>query len=199
MLPTVSAEPDIYFSLDVEADGPIPGEYSMLSFGLALTARFDGERFEALDPSRETFYVELKPISDRFDQEALDVSSLDRDALIRDGRDPAAAMDDAGAWVRGLADGARPVLVGFPLVFDWMFAYWYFVRFAREGSPFDFSSGLDMKSMFQSKARVRLSDAGKEDLPERLRGEAEHTHHALGDAIEQAQIFQRLFDWDGVP
>jgi hypothetical protein len=29
---------DIYFSADIEADGPIPGPYSMLSFGLAVAA-----------------------------------------------------------------------------------------------------------------------------------------------------------------
>jgi hypothetical protein len=34
---------DIYISGDIEADGPIPGRYSMLSFGLAVAATFDGE------------------------------------------------------------------------------------------------------------------------------------------------------------
>jgi hypothetical protein len=28
--------PDVYFSVDVEADGPIPGPYSMLSVGVAV-------------------------------------------------------------------------------------------------------------------------------------------------------------------
>ena len=189
MLAFVGDPADMYFSLDVEADGPIPGEYSMLSFGIALAGRFDGKRFQALDPTAETFYVELRPISDRYDDQALAVSSLDRDALLRDGRDPATAMDDAAGWVRALAGPGRPVMVGFPLVFDWMFAYWYFERFGREGSPFDFSSGLDMKSMYAAKAGVTLSQAGKDDVPGFLRGPAPHTHQALGDAIEQAQIF----------
>jgi len=30
------ASADIYISIDVEADGPIPGPYSMLSFGFAV-------------------------------------------------------------------------------------------------------------------------------------------------------------------
>jgi len=106
-------------------------------------------------------------------------------------------MDDAGAWVREQAGDDRPVLVGFPLVFDWMFVYWYFVRFAAEGSPFDFSSGLDMKTMYQQKAGVALSEAGKDDLPAVLRSDETHRHHALADAIEQAGIFARLFVWDG--
>jgi hypothetical protein len=197
MLVAMSAAGDLYFSVDVEADGPIPGEYSMLSFGLALAGGFDGEQFHKLDPSACTFYAELAPISEHWMPEALAVSSLDRDRLVHEGRNPSEAMEEAGAWVREQARDRRPVLVGFPLVFDWMFVYWYFVRFARDGSPFEFSSGLDMKTMFQQKAGVTLSQAGKDDLPAFLRGEAPHTHHALGDAIEQAGIFARLFEWDG--
>ena len=33
----------VYFSLDVEADGPYPGDYSMLSFGLAWITRLDDD------------------------------------------------------------------------------------------------------------------------------------------------------------
>lgn len=197
MLSDVRKQSDLYFSVDVEADGPIPGDYSMLSFGLAVAGRFDGRLFETVDPSSRTFYVELVPISDRFVPEALAVSGLDREALVRGGRDPAAAMDEAAVWVWEQASDDRPVLVGFPLVFDWMFIYWYFMHFAAEGSPFAFSSGLDMKTMYQQKAGLLLGDAGKDDLPPELRGDAPHTHHALADAIEQAGIFARLFEWDG--
>jgi hypothetical protein len=37
---------DIYFSADVETDGPIPGPYSILSFAMVYAGRFDGSRFE---------------------------------------------------------------------------------------------------------------------------------------------------------
>jgi hypothetical protein len=56
---------DLYFSADIEADGPIPGTYSMLSFGLAVAGRFDGTLFEAYDPTKATFYRELKPLPTR--------------------------------------------------------------------------------------------------------------------------------------
>lgn len=187
---------DLYISGDVEADGPIPGEFSMLSFGLAVAGRFDGSWFEPTDPAQRTFYAELRPISEQWQPEALEVSGLDRDALARTARTPAEAMDDAAAWVRAQADEDRPVLVGFPLVFDWMFLHWYFERFVVGGSPFGFSGGLDMKTMFQQKAGVVLSRAGKDDLPPRLRGDVPHRHQALGDAIEQAGIFARLFAWN---
>jgi hypothetical protein len=154
-------------------------------------------RFDARDPSVDTFYAELAPTTDQWIPATLEVSGLDREALRRGGRDPREAMDEAAAWVREQAGDCRPVLVGFPLVFDWMFVYSYFVRFAKNGSPFDFSSGLDMKTMYQQKAGVVLSKAGKDDLPPSLRGSAPHSHHALGDAIEQGQIFTRLFEWKG--
>ena len=188
---------DVYFSVDIEADGPIPGPYSMLAFGLAVAATFDGATFERRDPATATFYRELKPISDDFDAAALKVSGLDRGFLQRQGADPAEAMRDAAEWVRTQAAGARPVMVGYPVVFDWMFMHWYFVRFVAE-SPFGFSGALDLKTMYQQKARVTLDLAGRSKLPPELASSRRHTHNALDDAIEQAEIFNRLFIWEGI-
>jgi hypothetical protein len=36
---------DVYVSADIEADGPIPGVYSMLALGFAVAATFDGVAF----------------------------------------------------------------------------------------------------------------------------------------------------------
>jgi hypothetical protein len=187
--------PDLYFSVDIEADGPIPGPYSMLSFGLVVTGRFDGRQFESRLDRPETFYRELKPISDAFVQEALDVSGLDRDRLMREGVDPNDGMTEARQWVVEQSQDDRPVLIGFPLMFDWLFAYWYFERFAEGGSPFDHSAGLDMKTMYQQKAGITMSDAGLGDLPGELRPLHAHTHNALDDALRQAEIFVRLRAW----
>jgi len=188
---------DVYVSVDVEADGPIPGRYSMLAFGFALAATFDGATFAPLNPAKTTFYRELKPISPDFDPAALKISGLDRDSLSREGADPTAAMRDAAEWLHAHSSGARPVMVGYPAVFDWMFIHWYFVRFIGE-SPFGFSGALDIKTMYQQKARVTLDLAGRSDLPPKLASSQRHTHNALDDAVEQAEIFNRLFVWDGV-
>ena len=37
---------DIYISADIEADGPIPGRYSMLALGFSVAATFDGNDFQ---------------------------------------------------------------------------------------------------------------------------------------------------------
>jgi hypothetical protein len=188
---------DLYISADIEADGPIPGQYSMLSFGLAVAATFDGSTFQPHDPAAATFYRELRPISREFAREALRVTGLSRDALMGSGAEPAMAMREAVRWIAMQAAGARPVLVGYPVVFDWMFLYWYFVRFAGE-SPFGFSGALDMKTMYQQKAGVTLGEAGRGDLPPALTSPRPHTHNAIDDAVEQADIFNQLFVWRGV-
>ena len=187
---------DIYISADIEADGPIPGPYSMLAFGLAIASEFDGRIFTPRDPSSATFYRELKPISSDFDPDALKIARLDRDRLSREGVEPVDAMLAAAAWIAEHTPDSRPVLVAYPLPFDWMFLHWYFVRFLGE-SPFGFSHALDMKTIYQQKAGVTVGDSGREDLPALLQSPRTHTHNALDDAIEQAQIFNKLVPWDG--
>jgi hypothetical protein len=187
---------DIYISADIEADGPIPGRNSMLSFGFAVAGRLDGATFTPLDPDAAAFYRELRPVSRDFDPEAVAVTGLDRAQLMANGADPETAMREATAWVREQAGDARPVLVAYPVVFDWMFLHWYFVRYCGR-SPFGFSGALDMKTMYQQKARVPLDRAGRDDLPPELRSIRPHTHNARDDAVEQGEIFARLFEWVG--
>jgi hypothetical protein len=189
------ASADLYISIDVEADGPIPGPYSMLSLGMAVAGRFDGERFEPLDPERETFYRELRPISQNFDPEALAVSGLDREELVRSGCDPRQAMTEADRWVRTAArKRGRAVAVGWPLTYDWTWVYWYFMRFAGR-SPFGFSSALDLKTLYARAASVPVTRATKSQMPAELLTARRHTHHALDDALEQAELLHRLMSW----
>ncbi len=188
---------DVYFSADVETDGPIPGPYSLLSFALVYAGRFDGSRFERPAALDRTFYRELRPISDSFEPEALSVNGLDRDRLMRDGDAPEDAMTAASEWIRSLANGGQPVLVAYPLSFDWAWLYWYFVRFAKQGSPFEHSRCFDIKTAFAVKSHRPIAEAGRSQLLPDLTSKRTHTHHALDDAKEQAEIFANLFEWRG--
>jgi hypothetical protein len=187
--------PDIYISADVETDGPVPGIYSLLSFGFAAVGRYDGERFERLDLREHTLYRELRPISEDFQQEALEINGLDRDRLLREGLDPREAMTQASDWVRELSDGHRPVLVAYPVAYDWSFLYWYFEQFAPGGSPFGHSSCLDIRTQYQALAGTVFDDSGKAAMPRSLRPVAPHTHDALDDAVEQGELFANLMEW----
>jgi hypothetical protein len=193
----VDGEPrgDAYFSVDIEADGPIPGVYSMLSLGVCLAGYFDGEVFRATDPSAHSFYVELKPISERFEPAALEVARLDRAVLSREGSDPTVAIAELCSFLEAGAAGSRPIVCAYPAGFDWTFLYWYLVRFGPEQPPLGFNSVLDVKTMYAVRAHVPFDRAGIEDLPDELRGRHPHTHNALDDAIQQAEVFSNLFDW----
>jgi DNA polymerase III epsilon subunit-like protein len=188
------ARPDLYISADVETDGPVPGLYSLLSFGMYVVGAFDGERFRRPDKPL-TLYRELKPISDKFQQEALEVNGLDRDRLTAEGADPSAAMDEAAEWVRDVAQQHRPVLVAYPVAFDWSFLYWYFERFASGGSPFGHSSCLDIRTLYQAQAGTVFDLSGKRNMPTELLPDSPHTHNALDDAIEQGELFANLLTW----
>jgi hypothetical protein len=186
---------DIYFSADVETDGPIPGPYSMLSFALVTAGTFDGTRFVRPANYDEHYYAELRPISEQFESEALAVNGLDRGRLVIEGEDPRAAMTRASRWIAEQAKGKRPVLVAYPLSFDWTWLYWYFVNFSEQGSPFDHSRCYDLKTAFAVKAGLPICLSGRSRIPAHLRGTHQHTHHALDDAIEQAELFANIFDW----
>lgn len=188
---------DVYFSADVETDGPIPGPYSALSFAIVYAGTFDGRLFSRPQSYGFSFYRELRPISDEFQAEALAVNGLDRDLLLRVGSDPNIVMDEAYDWVKMAANGANPVLVAYPLSFDWTWLYWYFTRFSSKGSPFGHSRCFDIKTAVAVKSRGMISDSGRSKLPRELLPDRMHTHHALDDAIEQAEIFANVFEWEG--
>jgi hypothetical protein len=76
-----------FFIVDVEADGPIPGEYSMVSFGAVR-----------LDPAlATTFYGRTRPVSATFVPEALAVSGHSR-AEHEAFDDPAEVMARFESW-----------------------------------------------------------------------------------------------------
>lgn len=188
---------DAYFSADVETDGPIPGPYSILSFALVYAGSFDGKKFERPVTYERNLYKELRPISEKFQQDALDINGLNRDRLILTGDTPEQAMTDACRWVKSLAGKAKPVLVAYPLSFDWTWLYWYFIQYSKEGSPFDYSRCFDIKTAWAVKAGVPISEAGRSKVSSFLQSKHQHTHHALDDAVEQAEIFANIFEWEG--
>jgi hypothetical protein len=188
---------DAYFSADVETDGPIPGPFSILSFALVYAGSFDGRHFQRPDTYGQVLYKELRPISENFEREALQINGLDRARLCVEGEFPEMAMTEASRWVKGIAGAAQPVLVAYPLSFDWSWLYWYFIRFSAEGSPFAYSRCFDIKTALAVKAAIPISEAGRSQIDPSLRSRHPHTHNAVDDAIAQAEIFANVFEWGG--
>jgi DNA polymerase III epsilon subunit-like protein len=193
---STSIRPDLFISADVETDGPVPGPFSMLSFGMSVVGAYDGLRLLRTEPQSDTtFYCELKPISERYELEALEINGLDRSRLLRDGMEPKEAMDAAADWVRKVSEGLRPVLVAYPVAFDWSFLYWYFAVFSTRSSPFGHSSCLDIRTLYQAIAGTVFDQSDKAAMPSFLQVEQPHTHNALDDAIEQGALFAKLFEF----
>lgn len=188
---------DAYFSADVETDGPIPGPYSMLSFALVYAGSFDGNLYHRPTKFNQIFYKELQPISDQYEIDALKINGLNRKRLCTEGEKPSDAMTEASRWVGEIAKDACPVLVAYPLSFDWSWLYWYFIHFSASGSPFGHSHCLDIKTAYATKAHLPVSDSGRSNIPSFLRPHRLHTHHAIDDAISQAEIFANIFEWRG--
>ncbi len=185
---------DVFFSADVETDGAIPGPYSMLSFALVYAGTYDGKTFSRPPEYRQSFYRELKPISGDFDPEALAINGLDRAKLALGGISPDKAMDEAFDWIQEFAGAGKPVLVAYPLSFDWTWLYWYFIRYSKRGSPFGHSRCFDLKTAVALKTGRTISSSSRAKLPVGFASARPHTHHAIDDAIEQAEIFANIFE-----
>jgi len=172
-------KPEIYFSVDIESSGPIPGRYSMLSLGACVVGN-----------PEEAFYVELKPISKEFVPDALKVSGFDLERLERDGEPPAKAMEAFRDWVQTTAGDRKAVFVGFNACYDWQFVNWYFESFTS-GNPFGFG-GIDIKSYYMGFSGQPWSKTTSSQLPNEFQPDEPQTHNALNDARSQASIFLKL-------
>ena len=172
---------EIYGATDVEADGPIPGVNSMLSLG---SAAFTGDK-ELVG----TWSANLKTLPDaRPDPKTAawwatqpQAWSACREAT----RDPQEAMGSYVAWLRALP--GLPVFVGYPAAYDFMFVYWYLMRFRGE-SPFSHSA-LDIKTLAMAHLGCGYREATKRNMPRSWFDKDPHTHVALDDALEQGRLF----------
>src|SRR5437762_3584940 len=115
-----------FFIVDVESDGPIPADYSMVCFGAVL---FD-------DGLEHSFFGRTHPISDRYVPEALAVGGYSRQEHAAFD-DPKIVMQQFAAWLNQHSKG-QPIFVSDNLAFDWQFVNFYFHHFTGK-NPFGFS------------------------------------------------------------
>ena len=174
-----SQKPEKYISVDIETSGPIPGEFSMLSIGACVV----GETYK-------NFYIELKPLNENFVKKAIEISGFSLEELKEKGTDPYEAMRKFKNWIEEVSGDARPVFVGFNATFDWMFCHWYFEKFLGK-DPFGIS-GLDIKAYFMGMKNCKWQDTPKKKIRSEFPSKRKHTHNALDDAIEQAEIFEKM-------
>ena len=177
---TMNADKEIFVSVDIEASGPIPGKYSMLSIGACLSSN-----------PEEQFFCYLKPISEEFVPAALEVTGLSLDKLRKEGLEPAEAMSQFKAWVESLAGADQSVVfVGFNASFDWSFVNYYFHQYLGE-NPFGIAA-LDIKSMFFGTAQCTWKSTRSSEIEKVVSPETSGNHDALDDAVYQAELFNLI-------
>lgn len=179
------ASKEIYVSTDVEADGPIPGPHSMLSFGSAA--------FNEAGDLVSTFEANLETLEGAMGHPDTMKWWATQDkaweACRKNLQDPKTAMEAYSDWLLGLP--GTPVFVGYPATYDFMFVYWYMIKFTGD-CPMSFS-GLDVKSYACAMLKKPFKQSSKRGMPGRwFRGTRKHTHEALDDAIGQGQLFMNM-------
>ncbi len=159
--------------VDVEADGPVPPLYSMVSFGAVV-----------VEPSLALgFKGEVRPISERFLPEALAISGVSREAHLRF-EEPGPVMERFAAWIGQVSKG-RPVLCSDNLAFDWQWINYYFHAYLGK-NPFGWSGrrigdlycGM-MKDGYAAWKHLRRTP---------------HDHDPLNDARANADVLLQLID-----
>lgn len=178
-------EKEIYISMDIESDGPIPGKNSMLSLGAAA--------FLSSGKLVDTFSINLVPLSGAKQDPKTMTEFWEKNpeawkAATDNPFVAGAAMNKFYEWVEDTAHKhkKKPVAAAYPAGFDFMFVYWYLIEFCGK-SPFSFSC-LDIKSLVMPILKKGYRNCTKRNMPKRWFSDDPHTHVAVEDAIEQGKL-----------
>lgn len=162
--------------VDVEADGPAPGLYSMVSFGAVILS----------EDLNKTFYGQCCPLEDAgmpYNPEALAVSGHSREEVLTF---PGAeiTMQHFASWIAQNSKG-RPIFWADNNGFDWQYINYYFHRFYGS-NPFGFSS-QNINSLYKGITRDLFVSF------KHLR-KTKHTHHPVDDAKGNAEALLAMRD-----
>lgn len=190
---------EIYISTDVEVDGPIPGAYSMLSIGSV-----------ALSPQGKVlgkFYRKLKPLSGAKKHPKVMEFWKENPKAYKEAtsnsEDPEVVMADYIRWLDQISSSQRaiPIFLGWPLTLDYLFAYWYMVKFVKKFQrmhPFEihfsFNKAIDVTSFIMAHLRKPYLEARMPQAQKKWRGDLfkRISHNPLEEAMIQGQIFIKI-------
>ncbi len=162
----------MYISVDIEADGPCPGLYSMIELGAVI---IDG----VFD---KTFYASFKPITENFSEKALSITDVTREQTFTYSN-PKESMISFNKWIRKQTE--HPMFVSDTGGFDWQFVNYYFHLFIGE-NPFGYD-GFDISMIYKGM---------KKDIYRNFHHlkDTKHTHNPVDDAKGNAEAFYKMKD-----
>jgi ribonuclease T len=172
--------PVTLISVDIEAAGPSPSDYAMLSLGACL-----------VDDPEQAFYVELQPDREKVDAAAMSIGGFTLDGLRASGTPPREAMTAFADWIGAVTPPhTQPLLVGFNAPFDWMFVADYFHRYLGR-NPLGHAA-LDVKAYYAGVTGASWAETSLVRVAGHYRLEMVLTHNALDDARDQATLFRAI-------
>jgi hypothetical protein len=177
---------ETYIAIDIEADGPIPGDNNMLALGAAAFS----EQGEMLG----TFAVNFLPCYGAMPDPKTTAWWAERPeayaATQVDQRPPAVALVEFEKWLMQFP--GKKVAVYYPAMFDGVFVRWYFMHFLHR-CPFGFG-GMDIKTLACGELGTTYGETVKRKMPRGwFKANLPHTHVAVDDAIEQGYLFAAMW------
>lgn len=187
MTSTLSSN-EVFFSIDIETDGPVPLTNSILS--LAVVA-FDGSGAE-LDHWEANLFPLRGAVRDPVTMREFWDKNPEAWAYCNQAQDLAEeAMPKLLNWVNVTGAKKQKVAVCFPSGYDFTWVYTYLMTFCHE-SPFSFSC-IDMKTYASALIKRPYRECGKKNWPKRwFDSKLKHTHKAIDDAREQGLTFLKM-------
>lgn len=152
------------FVVDVESDGPIPLDYSMVCFGVV---RVD-------EDLATTFYGQTAPITSNYDPEALAISGFTREEHERFPV-PINTMKQFDNWLEEVNKRGRPIFISDNVAYDWQWINWYYHHYLGK-NPFGYS-GRRVGDVYAG----LVKDFWNASQWRKYR-KTKHTHHPVDDA-----------------
>jgi len=185
-----------FISVDVEASGPIPGVFDLLSVG-AVRVLKNGDGYITTD---DEFYMELKPHYGGIDPEAMRVHGMSIERLRAEGLEFNAAAEGFRKWVmEGLSDGYPPVFVGYCATFDWAYINDLFLQ-TGVINPFGYKA-LDLRALAMGAMKMPWLELHQDSILPSLGLpplDPKEAHNALADARHQAKMLVGLLEFAGI-
>lgn len=158
------------FMVDVEADGPCPGLFSMVGFA---AMRVDA------DAAGPYFTARLAPISERYLPHALKACNTTREQQLTYA-DPQSTMREFVLWLSKHSKEGRPVVISDNPAFDFSFLS-YYLWAVTDSNPFghsarrigDFAAGLERDFFASSRWKRYRKTPHSHDPLDDVRGNVE--------------------------
>ncbi len=191
----------IYISVDVEAAGPVPGRYSMLSIGACVVGDSEKRFYEEIKPISHDYEVIsmkvgslglncLKPYAGRMEYDPYDdcfEPALVLQILEKEGVEPRRTMEQFYRWIESVSVNRDPWMVTDIQPFDGMFVAWYFGTFCDHENIFGYK-GINLDMLYkglQGDLKVDLSALEVKDT-------RNPAHNALEDALYQSRAAELI-------